>query len=238
MARKLRASAAGIPEHVIQRGNDRQVVFCNEDDMQAYVTWLKQYAKKYKVSIHAWVLMTNHVHLLCTPSTATGISQMMQSLGRMYVLYFNRQYHRSGALWEGRYKSCLVQQETYLLELYRYIELNPIRAGMVKDPADYSWSSYQCNALGKKTDLLTPHALFMALGNDEKERMLSYRALFSHHIEGKLLEDIRQASNKGLALGNEHFIADVEAITGKRLREEKRGRPLGWRKAHREKQEG
>jgi putative transposase len=232
MARKLRASAAGVSEHVIQRGNNRQVVFCNEDDMKAYVTWLKQYAKKYKVSIHAWVLMTNHVHLLCTPSTANGISQMMQSLGRMYVLYFNRQYHRSGTLWEGRYKSCLVQQETYLIELYRYIELNPVRAGMVEDPADYSWSSYQCNALGKKTDLLTPHPLFMALGNEEKERRLSYRALFSLHVEGKLLEDIRQASNKGLALGNEHFIADIEAVTGKRLREEKRGRPLGWRKTH------
>jgi putative transposase len=131
--------------------------------------------------------MSNHVHLLCSPCTATGISQMMQSLGRMYVLYFNRQYHRSGTLWEGRYKSCLVQQETYLLELYRYIELNPVRAGMVKDPADYSWSSYQCNGLGKKTDLLTPHFLFLALGKDEKERMLSYRGLFQHRVEGKLL---------------------------------------------------
>jgi putative transposase len=158
---------------------------------------------------------------------------MMQSLGRMYVLYFNRQYQRSGTLWEGRYKSCLVQQETYLLELYRYIELNPVRAGMVKDPADYSWSSYQCNALGKKTDLLTPHPLFLALGIDEKRRMLSYRSLFQYHVEGKLLEDIRQASNKGLALGNEHFIADIEAITGKRLREAQRGRPLGWRKTPR-----
>jgi putative transposase len=166
-----------------------------------------------------------------TASTATGIFQKMQSLGRMYVLYFNKQYHRSGTLWEGRYKSCLVLQETYL------IELNPFRAGMVEDPADYSWSSYQCNALGKKTGLLTPHPLFMALGNDEKKRMMSYRALFSHYVEGKLLEDIRQANNKGLALGNEHFIDDVEAVTSKHLREGKRGRPLGWRKMHREKWE-
>jgi putative transposase len=134
-----------------------------------------------------------------------------------------QQYHRSGTLWEGRYKSCLVQQETYLLELYRYIELNPVRAGIVKDSADYSWSSYQCNGLGKKTDLLTPHYLILVLGKDEKERMLFYRKMFQHRVVGKLLEDIRQASNKGLALGNANFIADIEVITGKRLKEEKEG---------------
>ncbi|WP_158965870.1 transposase [Paraglaciecola sp. L3A3] len=230
MPRKPRASAAGVPEHIIQRGNNRQVTFTSEEDMKAYVTWLKEYAKKYEVNIHAWVLMTNHVHLLCTPMTATGISQMMQSLGRMYVMYFNKTYLRSGTLWEGRYRSCLVQEETYLLQVYRYIELNPVRAGMVADPADYTWSSYQCNALGKKSDLLSAHPLYLALGSSKVKRQESYLDLFKYHVEGKLLDDIRQATNKGLALGNEHFIADVEAVTGKRLVEGKRGRRVGWRK--------
>ena len=230
MPRKPRASAAGVPEHVIQRGNNRQVIFVNEEEQKAYVTWLKQYAEKYQVAVHAWVLMTNHVHLLCTPSNSTGISQMMQALGRMYVMYFNRRYQRTGTLWEGRYKSCLVEEETYLLQLYRYIELNPVRAGMVADPGEYTWSSYQCNGLGKKSDLLSAHGLYQALGTTDKERQDNYRELFKYHVEGKLLDDIRQASNKGLALGNAHFIADVEAMTGKRLVEEKRGRKTGWRK--------
>ena len=229
MPRKPRASAAGVAEHVIQRGNNRQVIFANEEEQKAYVTWLKQYAEKYQVAIHAWVLMINHVHLLCTPSDSTGISQMMQSLGRMYVMYFNRRYQRTGTLWEGRYKSCLVEEEAYLLKLYRYIELNPVRAGMVSEPADYSWSSYQCNALGKKSDLLSAHGSYLALGTTDKVRQANYRELFKHHVEGKLLHDIRQASNKGLALGNARFIADVEAMTGKRLVEGKRGRKVGWR---------
>ena len=230
MARKLRASSVGVPEHVIQRGNNRQVVFGGEAEMKAYVTWLKDYAKKYRVAIHAWVLMSNHVHFLCTPTTSSGISLMMQSLGRMYVSYFNRRNKRSGTLWEGRYRSCLVQEENYLFQLYRYIELNPVRSGMVDDPADYSWSSYQCNALGKKSDLLTPHPLFSALGADDDTRQGAYLALFKGHLEGKLLEDIRNATNKGLALGNDRFIANIEALTGKRLTPDKRGRPIGWKK--------
>ncbi|MFT2112059.1 transposase [Marinomonas sp. 2405UD68-3] len=230
MARRHRVSSAGVDEHIIQRGNNRQVIFASEEDIQAYVGWLKTYSKKYNVSIHAWVLMTNHVHILCTPSNISGISQMMQSLGRMYVAYFNRRYKRTGTLWEGRFKSCLVQEETYLLQVSRYIELNPVRASMVDDPADYFWSSYQCNALGKKSELLTPHPIYTRLGGNEKERQASYRSLFASQIEDKLLEDIRQATNKGLALGNEHFLADIEALTGRRVSEGKRGRPVDWRK--------
>ena len=230
MARRLRVSSAGVSEHLIQRGNNRQAIFACEEDMQAYVGWLKTYSKKYKVSVHAWVLMTNHVHILCTPSSNDGISQMMQSLGRMYVMYFNRSYKRTGTLWEGRFKSCLVQEETYLMQVYRYIEMNPVRASMVDEPADYFWSSYQCNALGKKSDLLTPHSIYTRLGRNEQERQLAYRGLFAHQIEGKLLEDIRQATNKGLALGNDNFFADIESLTGKRVIEGKRGRPVGWRK--------
>jgi putative transposase len=127
MARRQRVSSAGVAEHVIQRGNNRQVIFACEEDMKAYFGWLKTYSKKYKVSVHAWVLMTNHVHILCTPSSSHGVSQMMQSLGRMYVMYFNRSYKRTGTLWEGRFKSCLVQEEVYLMQVYRYIEMNPVK---------------------------------------------------------------------------------------------------------------
>jgi len=203
MARLSRVCPIGMPQHVIQRGNNRQVCFADEQDFTAYAGWLKGYSKKYQVDIHAWVLMTNHVHLLCTPRGQNAVSHMMQSLGRHYVRYFNFSYKRTGTLWEGRFKSCLVQEETYLIQLYRYIELNPVRAGMVEQPSDYVWSSYPINALGKVSELCTPHAVYLALGKDANERQASYRELFKHHVDGKLLEDIRLAVNKGMALGSE-----------------------------------
>ena len=183
MARLVRVSPVGVPQHIIQRGNNHQVCFASEADMKAYLARLKEFSKKYFVDIHAWVLMTNHIHLLCTPQEEKSISRMMQSIGRMYVRYFNYTYNRSGTLWEGRFKSCLIESEQYLLELYRYIELNPVRAGMVEDPDDYSWSSYSCNALGIKTNLQYPHSLYLALGRTQKERLEKYRALFKAHIE-------------------------------------------------------
>ncbi|XGA79196.1 transposase [Halomonas sp. CH40] len=230
MPRKPRVSLPGVPEHIIQRGNNRQVIFTSDEDMEAYAAWLQDYAKQFDVAVHAWVLMSNHVHLLCTPQTPNAVSQLMQFVGRRYVQYFNRRYQRSGTLWEGRFRSCLVQEESYLLQLYRYIELNPVRAGMVVDPADYRWSSYQGNGLGKRIKLLTPHPLYLTLGNTDEQRQQNYRELFRYQVEGKLLEDIRNASNKGLVLGNGRFVEEVEALTGKKLSEGKRGRPLGWRK--------
>jgi putative transposase len=155
---------------------------------------------------------------------------MMQSLGRQYVRYFNSSYKRTGTLWEGRFKSCLVQEENYLLQLYRYIELNPVRAGMVKEPSDYSWSSYQINALGKKSNLCTPHSLYLALANTPKIRQENYRELFKYELEDELLENIRFASNQGMALGNERFKAEIESLTGRRMTAKKMGRPFGWRK--------
>jgi putative transposase len=227
MPRKPRVSIAGVTEHIIQRGNNRQIIFAQNSDMKAYINWLKEYAEKFDIAVHAWVLMTNHVHLLCTPNVPYAVSHMMQSIGRRYVQYFNRRYGRSGTLWEGRFRSSLVQSEKYLLHLYRYIELNPVRAGMVKDPADYSWSSYQINALGKKTLLLTPHQLYQSLAETPEQRQIAYRHQFTEAIEGKLLNDIRQSANKGLVLGNESFVAQVEALTGYHLQEGKRGRPKG-----------
>lgn len=225
MARLTRVAPVGIPQHLIQRGNNRQVCFGNEDDMKAYLNWLKEFSKKYSVDVHAWVLMTNHVHLLCTPREENAISRMMQSIGRMYVRYYNHAYQRSGTLWEGRYKSCLIQSESYLLEVYRYIELNPVTAGMVDDPSEYSWSSYACNALGVATELQTPHPLYLALGKSEKVRLKNYRELFKAHVEPELTEEIRVNINKGLALGDDRFASEIEALTKQRVTKRKAGRP-------------
>jgi putative transposase len=222
----------GIPQHVIQRGNNRQVCFASEQDFAAYANWLKAYAKKFQVDLHAWVLMTNHVHLLCTPRVDNAVSHLMQALGRQYVRYFNFSYKRTGTLWEGRFKSCLVQEESYLLQLYRYIELNPVRAGMVAQPSDYVWSSYQINALGKESELCTPHDCYLALGRDAAQRQANYRELFQSHVDGELLESIRLAVNKGFVFGNSRFAEEIEYLTGRRMAASKVGRPVGWRKLH------
>jgi len=154
----------------------------------------------------------------------------MQAIGRSYVQYFNREYHRSGTLWEGRFKSCLVQDTTYLLELYRYIEMNPVRAEMVNDPGEYRWSSYQINGLGKFSDLCKPHQEYLSLGKDLLECQGCYRELFAHQVEDELLKEIRDNSNKGLAIGDDRFKQEIETLTGRRLKSKKRGRPVGWRK--------
>ena len=230
MPRLPRISPVDVPIHIIQRGNNRQACFVTNEDHWVYTGWLKDYAKKYGVEVHSWVMMTNHVHLLCTPRVAGGVSKMMQSLGRSYVQYFNFEYRRSGTLWEGRFKSCLIQGERYLLELYKYIELNPVRAEMVADPGDYKWSSYQVNGLGKVSDLCTPHQEYLALGHDISDRQNNYRQLFIHDVDDELLKKIRNNTNKGMAVGNDRFKEELEILTGRRLKSKKRGRPLGWSK--------
>ena len=157
MVRLARVCPVGIPQHIIQRGNNRQVCFDSEQDFAAYVSWLKDYAKKYQVDIHAWVLMTNRVHLLCTPRIDNAVSRMMQELGRHYVRYFNVSYRRRGTLWEGRFKSCLVQEENYLLQLYRYIEMNPIRAWMATVGLCLVELFYKC--IGKR--IIAVHTTFL-----------------------------------------------------------------------------
>ncbi|MCL0035161.1 transposase [Thermodesulfovibrionales bacterium] len=225
MARLLRVSPIGIPQHIIQRGTNRQAIFADDSDMRAYLSWLKEYSVKHDVEIHAWVLMTNHVHILCTPKVERATSKMMQSIGRMYVKYFNCTYLRTGTLWEGRFKSCLVQSEHYLLSLYRYIELNPVRAGMVDDPNEYSWSSYGCNALGVETKLQTPHEEYLHLGKNKVERQEAYRELFKVQVGKELLTEIRESTNRGLALGSDSFSAQIEMLTNARVTKKRIGRP-------------
>lgn len=231
MARLVRVSPVDVPVHIIQRGNNRQVCFVADEDYETYAEWLLEYSQKYKVSVHAWVMMTNHVHLLCTPRQVDAVSLMMQSLGRCYVRYFNHVYQRSGTLWEGRYKSCLVQEERYLMEVYRYIELNPVRAGIVTSPGEYRWSSYSANVEGRPSGLCSPHLEYMALGNTTEERRGNYKALFVDHVENSvLLKEIRENTNKGLVIGLDKFREEIEELTGRRMTAAKRGRPTGWRK--------
>ncbi len=232
MARLPRIELPNIPQHIIQRGNNRQACFAAEKDYLAYLKWLKKHSIDAGVNIHAWVLMTNHVHLLCTPTKPKAISSLMQSLGRRYVQYFNYTYSRSGTLWEGRFKSCLVQSNLYLMQLYRYIELNPVRASMVEEPSQYPWSSYQTNALGKVSNLCTPHKLYLELGMTKNERQNAYKALFKYHVSKEQLEEIRISLAKGLALGNAKFKAEIESQTGRRVTQGKRGRAKGWSKCN------
>jgi putative transposase len=218
MPRLPRLTPIGIPQHIIQRGNNRQVCFNSDEDMAAYANWLYESSLKHEVHIHAWVFMTNHVHLLVTPWQKNGVSRMMQSLGRYYVLYFNKAYRRSGTLWEGRFKSCLVESSEYLLRCYQYIELNPVRANMVNSPSDYPWSSYQCNGLGRQSKLITPHEIYQALGITLEERLANYRSLFHSEPEGKVLKEIRHAVNQGMAYGSERFKDEIEANQQRRTR--------------------
>jgi putative transposase len=223
MARLPRICPPGIPQHIIQRGNNRQLCFAAERDFAAYAHWLYESCERCGVAIHAWVLMSNHVHILASPQEEGGISRMMQRVGRLYVRYFNKSYQRTGTLWEGRFRSCVVDADGYLLVCQRYIELNPVRAKMVRDPAEYPWSSYKANGLGKTSKLCSPHQVYLQLGESERERLSSYRALFESHIDDALLADIRESTNKGLALGNQRFRNRIEALTGRRVTPAKPG---------------
>lgn len=223
MARLPRLNLPGIPQHVVQRGNNRQVSFIAEQDYTVYLDKLKDYARQYRVAVHAYVLMTNHVHLLMTPDTATGVSQLMQSLGRYYVRYINLTYNRTGTLWEGRYKSTLVDSEKYFLLVSRYIELNPVRADMVEHPTEYPWSSYQGNALDKAIELLTEHPSYTALGQTPQERKAAYMALFNQHIPQYSLKEIRDATNKAWVLGDNRFKEQIEQQTARRSSPQQRG---------------
>lgn len=223
MPRLPRYVIPGQPQHIIQRGNNRDVIFAGEMDYQFYLEKLEESSQRHQCELHAYVLMTNHVHLLITPHTEEGISKLMQSLGRYYVQYFNYTYSRSGTLWEGRYRATLIDSERYLLTCMRYIELNPVRADMVGHPSKYPYSSYRHNALGKENDLLTPHRLYRRLGATPAERQTAYRALFRAHISEETLREIRDATNKAWALGNDRFRQKIEQLGERRAAPKSKG---------------
>ena len=223
MSRLPRYILPGQPQHVIQRGNNRQVIFNADDDYRFYLEKLTEACKKQNVEVLAYVLMTNHVHMLLSPHAENSLGKVMQSLGRYYVQYYNYNYGRTGTLWEGRYKATLLDTENYLLTCYRNIELNPLRANLVEHPSQYPWSSYRCNAVGKDDDLVTPHQLYKALGKNKEEQRAAYRALFKSHISELTLSEIRHATNKEWVLGNERFREQVEKNLNRRAAPMPRG---------------
>jgi putative transposase len=205
MPRLPRFVLVGHPQHVIIRGNNREPIFYADEDYQFYLEKLQKACEKHECDIHAYVLMTNHVHLLITPYKDDGISKTIQMLGRYYVQYFNHTYQRTGTLFEGRYKATLIDSDHYALRCYRYIELNPVRADMVDHPAEYPWSSYRCNALADENNLVISHELYTALGKDEEARCEAYRALFNIDVGQRTIEEIREATNKSWVLGSDYF---------------------------------
>ena len=226
MPRKPRFYLPGVPAHIVQRGNCRQTVFYDEDDYRAYLRWLAEGAKKHGCQIHAYVLMTNHVHMLVTPQTPPAISLLMQYLGRYYVTYINRTYGKTGSLWEGRHKGCTIDSEQYLLACMRYIELNPVRAGMVDRPGDYEWSSYHANAIGRNDKIVSPHDLYLTLGQQQEARWYAYRELFRYSLEPEQVHDIRTTVQTGTPLGNDRFREQIEQTLGRGVGQARRGRPV------------
>jgi len=212
--RRPRSWFRDVPLLILQRGNNRAACFYAEEDYRFYLQWLQLNAEHYGCAIHAYVLMTNHVHLMMTPKERDSASKLMQSLGRRYVQYVNRVHHRSGTLWEGRFRASLVEAESHLLTCYRYIELNPVRAAVVKHPADYFWSSYRHHALGTADRVVTEHPLFKALGATRAERAEAYRASFRTELDEREVNGIRTALNRGGILGSDRFREAISASLG------------------------
>lgn len=225
MPRRARLALPNVPLHLIQRGNNRQACFFADEDYRFYLDWLTEHAGKTGCQVHAYTIMTNHVHLLLSAETVQAAGVLMKALGQRYVQYVNRTYRRSGTLREGRFRSCLTQDETYFLACQRYIELNPVRAGMVAHPADYHWSSYRANAQGEADSLVRPHSLYMMLGSDALGRQAAYRELFRYELEPGLVDEIRRATNRNFVLGDARFAAQVSAALGRRVTPGQSGRP-------------
>ena len=225
MARRPRLELAGVPLHVIQRGNNRVLCFIGDGDRHMYLKFLGDAATRHRCAIHAYVLMPNHVHLLVTPTEPGAVGAMMQDLGRRYVRIFNDIHQRTGTLWEGRYKAAMVDTERYFLICQRYIELNPVRAGLVDHPASFRWSTFRHYALGAKNLLVTAHELVLRLAIDETGRREAYTALFDEPLSAEALDKIRACTNKGWAIGSEEFVRWVERALGRPAKAPPRGRP-------------
>ncbi len=225
MPRPSRLIVPGIAVHVIQRGNNRVACFGHDNDYLMYLANLRQLSEKYDCAVHAYCLMTNHVHLLITPQASGACTGLMRDLGQRYVQYFNRRYHRSGTLWEGRFRSCLAESALYVLGCYRYIELNPVRASMVDHPSGYLWSSYAVNSGMRSDPLITPHPELLALSVWPESRHSAYRALFEQRLEPGLQKAIRDATNGGYPLASEAFKNAMLAPSGCRTEPGQPGRP-------------
>lgn len=225
MPRKPRFFVLGLPVHAVQRGHDRDAVFFDDFDYLEYLRCLRQESLACGCVVHTYVLMTNHVHLLISPERSDSIRCLFQGLGRHYVRYINTTYQRRGALWEGRYKCNHIESLSYLLVCMRYIEMNPVRAGMVDHPSRYRWSSYAANALGVSNAIVSPHAEYLALGATGESRQAAYRGLFEKPEEADQLAQVRAALQSGTPLGNDRFRTHIETVLGRKVGQTRRGRP-------------
>jgi putative transposase len=214
MPRSWRQLLPGVAAHIIQRGNNRSACFRHDSDYLVYLANLGVLSQKYECAIHAYCLMTNHVHLLLTARAAGECTALMRDLGQRYVQYFNRRYERTGTLWEGRYRSSIVESSHYVLACYRYIELNPVRAGMVDHPVGYLWSSFAVNSGMRSDPLVAPHAEFEALATEASARHVMYRGMFDQRMDPVLVQKIRDATNSGYPLASETFRNRVLAPLG------------------------
>lgn len=226
MARLPRLVIPGQPHHVIQEGNNRELIFRDDEDYQRFLGWLKESAKEFKVAIHAYALMPNHLHLLASPATETGLAQMMQRIGRYYVPWFNQKYARTGALFQGRFRTSLVDAQRYFMVCSRYIEFNPVRNGMVADPREYPWSSYAHHAGVRVDPVVTDHALFWGLGNTPFQREAAYIELMQQAPGKEDMASISQALLKGWPLGSDVFKAELQQKVKRQVLPAKRGRPF------------
>ena len=226
MARLPRLVVPHQPHHIIQRGNDRQLIFRDHADYMVFLGWLGDAARQFNVAIHSYVLMPNHLHLLASPSEPTGLARMMQWIGRQYVPYFNRKYARVGTLWQGRYRATVIDSERYFMTCSRYIELNPVRAGLVENPGEYPWSSYMHHVGAKLDSLISDHPLYWALGNTPFEREAAYKNLIEQVLTSDEMSELNGATSSGWALGSEQFKMLLERQTNRRVRPAKRGRPF------------
>lgn len=216
MPRSLRLILPCIAVHIIQRGNNRAACFRSESDYLVYLSHLRQLSDKYDCAVHAYCLMTNHVHLLMTPSGDGACTGLMRDLGQRYVQYFNREHERTGTLWEGRFRSCVAESSRYVLACHRYIELNPVRSGMVEHPSGYLWSSHAVNAGIRSDNFVKPHPDVEALAADPANRYAAYQNLFVERLDPLLVQNIRDATNAGYPLASDTFKASVLE-------------PLGWK---------
>jgi len=223
MARQPRFLLPGQVQHVIQRGNNRAPIFFRDDDYRFYLHCLVDACAQQGVDVHAYVLLPNHVHLLLTPGPASGISKVMQSVSGRYAQYVNSTYRRTGTVWGGRYRSTVVDAESYLLRCMVYVEMNPVRAGIVVHPREYPWSSFRCNADGEKDFAVLPHSAYLSLGDTPNSRCERYRTLMRLPLDERTLNEIRHATNKGWVLGDETFRLQVESILHRRVQPLPRG---------------
>ena len=227
MARLPRYSIVNQPQHIILKGLEGRRLYFEEQDYQYFHDCLDAAAYNYHLKLHAYVLMPDHVHILATPANTDSVSRTVQSIGRNYVQYYNESYASSGTLWESRYRATVIEAKTYLLACSQYIEMNPVRAGLVKKPQEYRWSSYAHNALARADEMFTDAPQYRRLGPNHKERARAYRARFKNPLSGELVEQLTASAMKGWALGDSKFIRKIEALSGRRASQLPRGRPRG-----------